>query len=112
MKSTFAKTYYTDKLNISVRIDRESFCWAGCRLTIKDRTKRRYMGFGQLGEADRIVYTWFPNDKRLFARYREEIKKVNVSNKDIKEIIDDMKSSLMYEKVVVYKPISTKMDWL
>jgi hypothetical protein len=112
MKSTFAKTYYTDKLNISVRIDRESFCWSGCRLTIKDRINRRYVGFGRSGEVDRIVYTWFPNDKHLFKCYREEMKKVKIPNKDIKEIIDDMKSSLMYEKVVVYKPISSKMSWL
>jgi hypothetical protein len=106
MKNTFAKTYYVGNLNISVRIDREAFCWGGCRLTIKDRNKRGVLGF------DRLVYTMFPNDKKLFTRYQNLMKKVNVPNMDIKEIVEDIKVNLMFEKVVMYKPISTKMDWL
>ena len=103
---TFSKTYYTDKLNITIRIKRDELCTMGCRLTIKDRTRRDiWRNF------DRIVYTWFYNDKKMFKNYRDELVKVRLPRNQIKEIIDDVKTNLMYKKVVTYEPIDKKMIW-
>lgn len=105
--NTFSKTYYTDKLNITVRIKRDELCSMGCRLTIKDRTRcdvwRTFY---------RVLYTQFYNDKRMFTKYRKQMIETNVPGKVVKEIIDDIKMNLMFEKVVVYQPVKTKPLWV
>lgn len=103
----FQKTYYTDKLNITIRVKRDCFDSMGCRLTIKDRTKRF------CGDMDRIVYDWFYNDKDMFRKYYRRMLDVKVPRKDIEEIINDVKENLMIEEVVaiVYKKVSKKMFW-
>jgi hypothetical protein len=105
--NTFAKTYYTDKLNITVRIKRDELCSMGCRLTIKDRTK-----CGVWRSFDRILYTQFYNDKKMFTKYRNEMIETKVPAKTVKEIIEDIKINLMFEKVVVYRPVNTKPLWV
>ncbi len=113
----FSKTYYTDKLSITIRIKRHELCSMGCRLTIKDISNKTFRG------ASRILYTWFPNNKDMFGRYKERMTNiskyswVDVSSKTkvprttINEIIDDIKKNLMFEKVVTYQPIEKKMLW-
>jgi predicted SPOUT superfamily RNA methylase MTH1 len=102
---TFSRTYYTEKLNITIRIKRDELCSMGCRLTIKDRMKRDYWGM------DRIVYSQFYNDKKMFTKYRRQMIETKVPGKVVNEIIDDIKMNLRFEKVVVYQPIETKMFW-
>ena len=104
--NTFSKTYYTDKLNITIRIKRDELCSMGCRLTIKDRT-RKY----SWSSIDRLVYTFFYNDKKMFSNYRKEMIQVKIPRKIVDEIIEDVKISLNYKKVVTYEPIGTKMIW-
>ncbi len=115
----FSKTYYTDKLSITIRIKRNELCSMGCRLTIKDISNKTFRG------ANRILYTWFPNDKLMFDRYKKrmsnptkfswshsyEPSKTKVPKSTINEIIDDIKKNLMFEKVVTYQPIEKKMFW-
>ncbi len=103
----FHKTYYTDKFNITIRVKRDCFDSMGCRLSIKDRTKK----FN--GHLDRIVYSWFYNDKDMFRKYFRKMLDVKVPRKTIDEIIDDVKENLMIEEViaVVYKKVTKKMFW-
>lgn len=87
----------------------------GCRLTIKDISNKTFRG------ANRILYTWFPNDKLMFERYKERMSnisefswvsvppKTKVPKVTIDEIIDDIKKNLMFEKVVTYQPIENKI---
>jgi hypothetical protein len=89
----------------------------GCRLTIKDISNKTFRG------ANRILYTWFPNDKLMFERYKKRMSnisefswvsvspKTKVPKATINEIIDDIKKNLMFEKVVTYQPIEKKMFW-
>lgn len=98
----FSKTYYTDNLNITIRIKRDEFCSMGCRLTIKD--KSRYIG-------QRIVYTWFYNDKDMFRKYERKMIETKIPRNTIIDIMEDIKINLMFEKVVMYQPIKTKMFW-
>jgi hypothetical protein len=86
----------------------------GCRLTIKEIGK--YYNH-------RIVYTWFPNDKLMFGRYKERMtniskyswvgvsSKTKVPKKTIDSIVEDIKINLLFEKVVTYQPITKKMLW-
>lgn len=104
--SIFAKTYRTDDFIISVRIKRDDICYYGCRLTIKDKNKYSF-----LGGLDRITYTGFLNDKHMFDNCKREMKKVKVPKKTIDEVIDDIKGNLLFEKVVIYQRIKTKMPW-
>jgi hypothetical protein len=103
--NTLAKTYHTDDFIISVRIKRDEICYSGCRLTIKDKNNISFRG------PSRIVYTGFLNDKYMFDNCKREMKRVKVSKKTIDEIIDDIKGNLLFEKVVVYQPIKTKLPW-
>lgn len=99
----FSKTYYTDKVNITIRIKRDEFCSMGCRLTIKDNSRSYH---------NRIVYTWFYNDKNMFRNYtRKMIDTKLIPRKDVDSIVEDIRLNLMFEKVIVYKPIETKMLW-
>ena len=101
----FSKTYYTDKLSITIRIKRNELCFMGCRLTIKDISDKTFRG------ANRILYTWFPNDKDMFKWYQRNMSKTKVPRTTINEIIDDIKKNLMFEKVITYQPIEKKMFW-
>jgi hypothetical protein len=103
---TFSRTYYTEKLNITIRIKRDELCSMGCRLTIKDRTR-----CGMWRSFDRILYTQFYNDNKMFTKYRRQMIETKVPGKVVNEIIDDIKMNLRFEKVVMYQPIETKMFW-
>ena len=103
---TFSRTYYTEKLNITIRIKRDELCSMGCRLTIKDRTRS-----GMWRSFDRILYTQFYNDNKMFTKYRRLMIETKVPGKVVNEIIDDIKMNLRFEKVVMYQPIETKMFW-
>jgi len=97
----FSKTYYTDKLNITIRIKRDCLDSTGCRLTIKLKTE--YGGF------IRIVYDWFSNDKNMFRTYQKKMIKVKVPIKTIDDIIEDIKKNLFFEKIITYKQINNKL---
>lgn len=97
---TFAKTYYKDNLNISIRIKRDERCPMGARLTIKDMSRN----FCQ-----RIVYSWFYNDKNMFSNYRRKMKETEISSNTIDEIIEDIKTNLMFEKVITYVPTNAQI---
>jgi hypothetical protein len=103
--NTFAKTYHTDDFIISVRIKRDEMCYWGCRLTIKDKNNISFRG------PSRIVYTGFLNDRYMFDNCKREMKKVKVPKKTVDGVIDDIKGNLLFEKVVVYQPIKTKLPW-
>lgn len=98
----FSKTYRTDTMNITIRIKRHELCSMGCRLTIKDNS-RSY--------CNRLVYTWFPNNKDMFKWYQRGMSEIKVPRTTINEIIDDIKINLMFEKVITYQPIEKKMFW-
>jgi hypothetical protein len=104
----FQKTYYTDKFNITIRGMRDCFDSMGCRLTIKDRTQKKFNG-----HLVRVVYTWFYNDKDMFRKLFRKMLDVKVPRKDIEQTIDDVKENLMVEEVVavVYKRVTKKMFW-
>lgn len=116
----FSKTYYTDKLSITIRIKRNELCFMGCRLTIKDISNKTIRTGGK------ILYTWFPNDKHMFDEYKKRManpakfswsrihqpSKTRVPKATINEIIDDIKKNLMFEKIVTYQPIEKKMFWV
>jgi hypothetical protein len=70
----------------------------GCRLTIK------------LGSW-RILYVQFYNDKNMFKNYKKNMIESKVPRKTIDEIIEDIKTNLMFEKVITYKLIEEKMFW-
>ena len=98
----FSKTYYTDTLNITIRIKRNELCSMGCRLTIKEIGK--YYNH-------RILYTWFPNNKDMFKWYRRNMTETKIPKKTIDSIVEDIKINLLFEKVVTYQPITKKMLW-
>lgn len=101
----FSKTYHTDGFIVSVRINRDEMCQWGCRLTIKDKNEMWING------PRRIVYTGFLNDRYMFDNCKREMKRVKVPKKIVDGIIDDIKGNLLFEKVVVYQPIKTKLPW-
>jgi hypothetical protein len=101
----FSKTYYTDKFSITIRIKRNELCMMGSRLTIKDISDKTFRG------ANRILYTWFPNDKLMFGRYKKRMTETKVPKTMVDEIIEDIKNNLMFEKVITYQPIEKKMFW-
>jgi hypothetical protein len=70
----------------------------GCRLTIK------------LGSW-RILYVQFYNDKNMFKNYKKNMIESKVPRKTIDEIIEDITTNLMFEKVITYKLIEEKMFW-
>ena len=104
--NNFSKTYYTENLNITIRIKRDEFCSLGCRLTIKERHNKTYWG-----GMNRIVYTQFYNDKDMFRKYERKMMETKVPRKWIDEIMNDIRTNLLFEKVVLYQPIEKKMFW-
>ena len=108
----FSKTYYTDDLHITIRIKRDELCSMGCRLTIKRKFGSSY--HGSIYNFNRLVYTWFYNDKDLFRKYERKMIETKVVPKTmIKEIMDDIQLNLKFEKVVMvtYQPITMKTLW-
>jgi len=105
--NTFSKTYYVDNLHITIRIKRDELCFLGCRLTIKRKLgfSRSYYNF------DRILYTSFYNDMNMFREYEERMVECEIPRTTIDDIMKDIKTNVMSEKVVVvtYKPITNKM---
>jgi hypothetical protein len=99
----FSKTYHTDKVTITIRIKRNEFCSMGCRLTIKDNSRCYH---------NRLVYDWFYKDKDMFRKYTRKMIEIKlIPRKIVDSIVEDIKLNLMFERVIVYQPIKTKMLW-
>ena len=103
--NTFSKTYYVDDLHITIRIKRYELCSMGCRLTIKRKLgfSRSYYNF------NRILYTSFYNDKNMFREYEMGMVECKISRTTIDDIMKDVRTNLMFEKVVMYQPITNNV---
>lgn len=102
----FSKTYYTDKFNITVRIKREidEMTNYAARLSVKKRIKWN-VGPNSYYKLDRIVYTYFANDKNMFKKYKDSLKRAKVPKKTRDEIILDIRRNLFFEEVTTYVPL-------
>jgi hypothetical protein len=98
--NTFSKTYYVDDLHITIRIKRYELCSMGCRLTIKQKSTY---------DLHRILYTQFYNDKNLFREYEMGMVECKISRTTIDDIMKDVRTNLMFEKVVMYQPITNNV---
>lgn len=105
----FSKTYYVKNLHVTIRIKRDEIHSHGCRLTIKRKLKKRKYSMGVHQRS--ILYTIFHNDKNLFENYERKMIECKVPKKTIKEIIKDIRTNLMFEKVVThtYQPITNNI---